>query len=84
MTLVAICRPSPLSQKPQIVDLVTVDLKEKADRIKNAIRIINLCSLIEPLSTIIDYGPVAEFVPIHRSVEQGMYPHAYDLDIPYS
>ena len=69
MTLVAICRLSQLSQKPQIVDLVTVDLKEKANRIKNAIRIINLCSLIEPLSAIIDSGPVAEFLLVHRSVD---------------
>jgi hypothetical protein len=44
---------------------------------------INLCSLVDPLKTIIESGPVPEFVPIHRSVKYGVSAHANDLDIPH-
>jgi hypothetical protein len=75
VTLVAICRPQPGSQKPRIVDIVTTDLKTKANRIKHIIRIINLCSLIIPLTKVVGFRHVAEFLPIHRSDRRHVHVH---------
>jgi hypothetical protein len=68
VTLVAICRPIAPSETPQIVDIITVELRSKANRFKNAVRVINLCTLIVPLANTIGTRHVAEFVPIRRWV----------------
>jgi hypothetical protein len=53
VTLTAICRPLPGSTEPRIVDILKVDLRKKANRAKNLVRLVNLCSLIIPITTVI-------------------------------
>jgi hypothetical protein len=66
MTLVAICRPRYPQQSPEIVDLTKADLRLKVNRVTNLIRMINLCSLIVPITTAIGVRTTAEFVPLRR------------------
>src|SRR5262245_55584024 len=66
VTVVALCRLESGLGKPQIVDILKVDLKSTAERIKNVVRFINLCSLMEPLTNKIGSRTVSEFVPIKR------------------
>jgi len=66
VTLAAICRPSRGSRQPQIVDILKVDLQLKANRIKNVIRLVNLCSLIVPITSVIGSRTTSEFLPIRR------------------
>jgi len=61
MTLVAICRPRHPQRSPAIIDLTKIDLRLKADRLKNLIRMINLCSLIVPITTTIGMRATADF-----------------------
>jgi hypothetical protein len=65
MTLTAICRPHPGSQIPVLVDLHKADLGLRVDRIKNLIRMINLSSLMEPISAVIGIR-TAEFLKLER------------------
>jgi hypothetical protein len=66
MTLVAICRPRYANRPPEIVDLIKVNLRKQIDRLNNLIRMINFCSLMAPLTTIIGSRNFEEFVPLRR------------------
>jgi hypothetical protein len=66
VALTALCRPLPNSRKPEIVDILKVDLRPKANRARNLVRLINLCSLIVPLTIIIGLRTNPEFRLIRR------------------
>jgi len=58
--------PPPQGQsRPVVHDIVSVDLRLKADRIKNICRLINLAGLFELLATLVR-PPDAEFVKLAR------------------
>ncbi|KAI9455621.1 hypothetical protein HD554DRAFT_2178403 [Boletus coccyginus] len=65
LTLVAICPPSQGRSRPFVRDIASVDLRLKADRIKNTCRLINLVGLFELLANLVR-PPVAEFVKLAR------------------
>jgi hypothetical protein len=66
VTLVAICRPRHPNLSPEIVDLTKIDLRLQVNRLKNLIQMINLCSLIVPITTAIDMRTTADFVTFRR------------------
>jgi hypothetical protein len=66
VTFVAICRPPSSGKTPELIDIGSLDLRLTASRIENVIRIINLSSLVTPLTKMIGSREVSEFVPIRR------------------
>ena len=66
MTLVAICRPRYPHLSPEIVDLTKIDLRLQVNRLKHLIRMINLCSLIVPITTAIGMRTTIYFVTFRR------------------
>jgi hypothetical protein len=66
VTYVAIPRPKTVGAPLDIVDLATSDLRYKLGRIKNIIRIMNLCLVIEVIARIIGERNSPEFRPLHR------------------
>ncbi|KAF8572904.1 hypothetical protein K439DRAFT_1643341 [Ramaria rubella] len=66
LTLVAICPPSEGRGKPIILDLASANLRIRRDRIINIRRLINLTTLLKPLSDIVQSAS-GEFQPMKRN-----------------
>ncbi|RUS15861.1 hypothetical protein BC937DRAFT_91879 [Endogone sp. FLAS-F59071] len=67
VTYVTITHPVTGSGKPNIVTLADSDLRRRRDRIINIKRIINISSLIEPITHAIGWREATEFLPIMRN-----------------
>jgi hypothetical protein len=65
LTLVAICPPSEQPGKPGIQDLGSANLRLRRDRIKNIRRLINLSTVLKPLSDLVQSAS-PEFKPMQR------------------
>ena len=63
LTLVAICPPSEPGGKPIVHDLGSADLRLRRDRIANIRRLINLSTLLIPLSDLVKSAR-GEFQPM--------------------
>ncbi|KAF8576604.1 hypothetical protein K439DRAFT_646707 [Ramaria rubella] len=66
LTLVAICPPSEGRGKPIILDLASANLRIRRDRIINIRRLINLSTLLKPLSDLVQSAS-GEFQPMERN-----------------
>ncbi|CAG8645113.1 8587_t:CDS:2, partial [Paraglomus brasilianum] len=66
LTYAAICRPRPRRNKPDVVTILTLDLRERRQRVKNLLVLINLCPIIEQVQKVIGYRELPEFIPIER------------------
>lgn len=64
VTYVAIGRPLSGFDEPNIVEIVTSDLRRIRNRIINIRRLLNLIRLIEPITKAIGWHEVPEFEPI--------------------
>lgn len=67
LTLVAISPPPPGQPLPVVHDIVSADLRFRAQRIKNICRLVNLATLIKPLADLV-HPPDAEFEMLERSL----------------
>ncbi|KAF8586390.1 hypothetical protein K439DRAFT_964937 [Ramaria rubella] len=66
LTLVAICLPSERRGKPIILDLASANLRIRRDRIINIRQLINLSTLLKPLSDLVQAAS-GEFQPMERN-----------------
>jgi hypothetical protein len=64
VTWTAICRPVGESRVPETVDIVKIDLRTKGGRIKNLVRVIRLCSLVVPITTMIGSHTTSENIAV--------------------
>jgi hypothetical protein len=65
MTLTAIAAPQTPGAKPELCDIVSVDLKLRAHRIANIRHLINISPILPLLARLVS-SPISEFVTLTR------------------
>ncbi|CAI2192821.1 8817_t:CDS:2, partial [Funneliformis geosporum] len=70
VTFVAICRPLPTNDSPEVAIIVNSNLNMRRNQIFNLRRMINLSILIKSLQDVIGWHETPEFRPIVRRVEK--------------
>ncbi|CAI2187070.1 5696_t:CDS:2, partial [Funneliformis geosporum] len=66
VTFVAICQPSSDSNKPQIINIVSSNLRYRKERIINLRRMFNLALLLDPFKEIIGWRDTPELLLIQK------------------
>ncbi|CAI2164427.1 13524_t:CDS:2 [Funneliformis geosporum] len=69
VTFVAICRPSSDSNKPQVINIASSNLRYRNERIINLRRMFNLALLLDSLKEIIGWRGAPELLPIEKHVD---------------